>query len=201
MRLGANVGSHVQLGVAADWIYKTKSLTLDNDSLPNFQTKIELARVTANMFPLMGFLQVKLTDRFPIVPYLGAAAGYAWLVLQANDYRTFASTSRTYDNPTWQTYAGLGLALGKDARLDGELFFQGATLQRQIVDSAGQTWNELVDVSGVGARIEWTSSTGPLAAGAANSCQPFDWATASRSSIHSIRRASLSRRTIRWAMR
>jgi len=153
MRLGANVGSHVQLGVATDWIFKTKSLTQDDDSLPNFQTKIELARVTANLFPLMAFLQVKLTDKFPIVPYLGAGAGYAWLILDANDYRTGASATRTFENPTWQTYAGLGLTLGREARLDGELFYQGATLKRQIVDSAGVPWNELVDVSGVGARI------------------------------------------------
>lgn len=153
MRLGLNVGSHLLVGVSGDWTFKTKSLTQDADSLPGLQPKIQLARVDAHMFPAMVFLQVKLTDKFPIVPYFGVGAGYEWLILTANDYRNGTSVSHTYENPAWQTYAGLGLALGRDVRLDGELFYNGATLKREVIDSSGVSWNELVDVSGVGARV------------------------------------------------
>jgi hypothetical protein len=153
MRLGLNVGSHVLMGFAGDWIFKTKSLTQDSDSLPGIQPKIELARVDAQIFPAMVFMQVKLTDRFPIVPYFGVGAGYEWLILTAHDYRNQTSATHTFENPAWQAYSGVGLTLGRDVRLDGELFYNGATLKRQIVDSSGMTWNEIVDMNGVGARV------------------------------------------------
>src|SRR4029453_12258124 len=77
-RLGINVGSHVLMGFSGDWTFNTKTLEQDSDSLPGLQPKIELAKVDAHLIPAMAFIQVKLTDKFFIVPYFGVGAGYEW---------------------------------------------------------------------------------------------------------------------------
>jgi hypothetical protein len=152
-RLGFNIGSHVLLGASGDWTFHTKSLKQNSDSLPGLEPKIVLAKVNAHLIPAMAFIQVKLTDKFPIVPYFGVGAGYEWLILDAKDYRTDRTASRTYANWAWQSYGGLGLALGRDTRLDGELFFNGGSLERDVTDQTGQTWREAVDVKGAGVRV------------------------------------------------
>lgn len=152
-RLGVNVGSHVLMGILADWSFATKSNEQATDSLPGPQPKIVLQRVDAHLIPAMAFVQVKLTNKFFLVPYFGAGAGYEWLQLNAHDYVTAQTEKRTYANFAWQTYAGLGLALSKDTRLDGELFYNGGELGRDVVDTFGTTWREVVNVDGVGARV------------------------------------------------
>lgn len=153
-RLGLNLGSHLLLGIGGDWIYKSKSASeAVEDGLPGFEPQIQLAKVDAHLVPTMLFLQVKLTDKFPLVPYAGIGAGYEWLVLRAKDYRTDESASRTYDNWSWQTYVGMGMKLSKGLRIDGELAYNGGLLGRDVTDENGEVWRETVDVSGVGARI------------------------------------------------
>lgn len=154
-RLGFNVGSHVLMGFSGDWTFHTKSREQSSDSLPGLEPKIVLAKVNAHLIPAMAFIQVKLTDQFPIVPYIGVGAGYEWLILNATDYRItpHPTASRTYANWAWQSYAGLGLALSKSTRLDGELFFNGGTLGRDITDETGTEWRETVNAKGVGARV------------------------------------------------
>jgi hypothetical protein len=155
IRIGINMGSHLQIGALTDWTFQSKSLRQATTSdLPGLQPKIVLARVDAHLVPAMLFLQVKLFDKFPIVPYGGVAAGYEWLILDANDYRNGASENLTYANVAWQAHAGAGLRLSPDLRLDGELYYNGGALQRDVVDSTtGVTWHEQVDVNGIGARV------------------------------------------------
>ena len=153
-RIGVNLGSHMLLGVLADWSFETKSLTQAVASdLPGLHPKTVLAKVDAHLVPAMLFLQVKLTDKFPVVPYGGVAAGYEWLILNANDYRNGATAEATYSNLAWQSYAGVGLRLSRGLRLDGELFYNGAFLERDVVDQNGVTWTEGVNANGVGARF------------------------------------------------
>jgi hypothetical protein len=154
LRLGLDLGSHVMLGVMGDWVYKSKSLLEPIPSeLPNLEPQIVLAKVDAQIIPAMMFLQVKLTDQFPLVPYVGVAAGYEWLMLNANDYRTDESAHVTYADWAWQSFAGLGLRLSRGVRLDSELFYNGGMLERDVHDQFGETVSEVVDVNGVGARI------------------------------------------------
>jgi hypothetical protein len=47
----------------------------------------------------------------------------------------------------------MGLRLGKQLRLNGEAFYNGATLKRDLIDQSGLTWKELVDLDGVGVRL------------------------------------------------
>ena len=59
----------------------------------------------------------------------------------------------TYGNIAWETYAGIGLRLTSEVRLNGELFYNGGSLERGVVDSSGRAWREAVDVNGVGLRV------------------------------------------------
>lgn len=153
-RLGINAGSHLVIGVLGDWSFQSKSLTQPSNSpLPGLQPKIVLARVDAHLIPAMVFLQVKLTDKFPIVPYAGVAAGYEWLIFDGKDYRTNNMSSVTYANVAWGGYGGIGLRLSDKLRLDSELFYNGGALSRDVTDQNGVTWKETVDVNGVGARV------------------------------------------------
>lgn len=153
-RLGFNAGSHVLLGVLGDWSFSRKSLLEPVPSdLPGLHPNRVLATVDASLIPAMAFLQVKLTDRFPIVPYAGIAGGYEWLILKATDYRTDATASAIYADLAWQGYTGLGLRLSNGLRLDGELFYNGGSLTRDLIDSTGLPFKESVNVNGVGARV------------------------------------------------
>ena len=154
LRLGINMGTHLQIGALTDWSFESRSLREATTSdLPGLQPKLVLARVDAHLVPAMAFLQLKLFDKFPIVPYGGVAAGYEWLILDANDYRNGTSENLTYGNVAWQAWAGAGLRLSPDLRLDGELYYNGGALQRDVVDQNGVTWHEQVDVNGIGARV------------------------------------------------
>lgn len=154
IRIGKRVVPHVMLGLLSGWTFERKDLVQPvSGDLPGLQPHIVLARADAQMVPLMGFIQVNLTQKFFLVPYLGAGAGYEWLNFRANDYRTGASTSATFSNFAWEGFGGMGLRLGRHARLDGELFYNGGSLERDVVDQAGQSWKEAINLNGIGARI------------------------------------------------
>ena len=153
-RIGIGLGNHALIGVSADWAFHSKKLLEPVQStLPGFKPEIVLAQVDAHLVPAMLFLQVRLSDKFFLQPYAGAAAGYEWLILDATDYRTEETWSATYANWAWQGYAGVGLALSETTRLDGELFYNGGLLGRDVVDQNGESWRETVDAEGVGARV------------------------------------------------
>jgi hypothetical protein len=154
IRMGLDLGSHVLLGAMGDWSYGSRSLLEKvSGGLPGFEPEIELAKVNAQLIPAMLFLQVKLTDQFPLVPYAGIGAGYEWLILDAHDYRTSEDASRTYADLAWQTYAGMGLKLSQGVRFDGELFYNSGRLSRDVIDQFGETWSETVNVDGAGLRV------------------------------------------------
>jgi hypothetical protein len=153
-RIGIGIGSHALIGISGDWAFKSnKLLEPVQGALPGFEPEILLAQVDAHLVPAMLFVQVRLTDKFFLEPYAGAGAGYEWLILDAKDYRTDESWSATYSNWAWQGYAGLGLRLSQSTRLDGELFYNGGLLGRDVVDQSGDSWRETVDAEGVGARV------------------------------------------------
>jgi hypothetical protein len=88
-----------------------------------------------------------------LVPYAGIATGYEWFLLKANDYRTGEIGLGEYANWAWESWGGLGMRLGKDLRVDTELFYNGGSLEREVSDSSGQSWREAVHANGVGARV------------------------------------------------
>ena len=153
-RMGANLGDPLLFGLMAEWIYHSKSLLEPvNTGLPGFEPQTVLATVQAHLIPAMAFLEITLTRKLPLVPYVGVAAGYEWLVLNAEDNRTAADSSVTYGNWAWQWYGGVGLKLSDALRVDGEVFYNGGALARDVYDVNGVRRKETVDVEGVGARI------------------------------------------------
>jgi hypothetical protein len=153
-RIGLHMGEPVLFGVQTGWTYHTKSLYgASGGGPPGLNPKTVLATATANLIPAMAFLQVTLTQKFFLAPYLGIAGGYEWLYLRAKDYQAGTEASLTYSNPAWEWYAGMGLRLTRSTRVDGEVFYHGATMGRDVVDGSGTTLRETVDLDGVGARV------------------------------------------------
>jgi hypothetical protein len=153
MRYSKHFGSHIQGGLLTGLTVKSKSLEAPDNGLPGSESQVELARVDAHLVPLMGFMQVNLTERFWLVPFVGIGGGYEWLNLNAKDHRTGLESSATYGNVAWETYAGVGLRLTSKVRVNGELFYNGGSLERRVLDTSGREWREGVDMNGVGARV------------------------------------------------
>jgi len=153
MRLARNVGGHLQAGVLTGWTFRRRNLEQPVGGLPGLKPQLVLARLDGQMVPFMGFIQVNLTDVRYLIPYAGIATGYEWLRIDANDYRTGQSAKATYANWAWESWGGIGLRLDQKVRLDGELFYNGGSLERDVTDSSGNTFREAVDANGVGARV------------------------------------------------
>jgi outer membrane protein W len=153
MRLSKLVSSNLQAGVLTGYTLQRKDQTADVNSLPGTQPKRVLARSDAQLVPLMGFLRVNFTQKFWLVPYFGVGAGYEWLSYKATDYQTDVTNSSTFSNWAWEGWVGMGLRLGQSLRVNGEIFYNGASLEREVVDENAQTWKEVVDLNGVGARV------------------------------------------------
>jgi hypothetical protein len=153
MRYSKHYTSHVQGGLLTGWTVKSKRLVEPADGLQGSESDVELARFDAHLVPLMGFMQVDLTERFWLVPFAGIGAGYEWLTLRARDHRTGLDSRATYGNVAWESYAGIGLRLTTKVRVNGELFYNGGSLERRVPDPGQGAWREVVHVNGVGARV------------------------------------------------
>jgi hypothetical protein len=151
VRLGRRLGAHLQGGLLVDWTFERKNLEQPINGLPGLQPHLILARADGQLIPVMAFFEVSLTEKRFLVPYAGIAAGYEWLLLHANDYRTGETASATYANVAWQGWGGLGIRLDPGLRVDFELNYNGGSLERNATDSSGL--REAVRVNGVGARV------------------------------------------------
>ena len=153
VRLSKLVSSHLQAGVLSGYTLQRKDQTEPVNSLPGTQPQRVLARTDAQLVPLMGFLRVNFTQKFWLVPYVGVGAGYEWLLYESIDYQTEVTNSSTFSNWAWEGWVGMGLRLGQSLRVNGEIFYNGASLERNVVDESDQPWKEVVDLNGVGARV------------------------------------------------
>ncbi len=153
-RIGLNMGDHVLFGGLTGWTYHSANLydTAPASGPPGLHPQTVLATASANLIPAMAFLQVTLTKKSLLAPYVGIAAGYEWLYLKAKDYRTDADSSLTYGSPAWEWYAGMGLRLSRSVRVDGEAYFNGAEPGRDVIVN-NERLREVVDMNGVGVRV------------------------------------------------
>ena len=159
VRGGPVIADALQLGVAADWMYRTETISQAISSrtgpggTPITQTQ-QLARATVNMFPIMAFAQLNVFDFIGLKPYIGGAAGYQVLLLHGEDFTTGQSFDGTFGGWGWQAWAGGSLPLGGSARLTGEAFYNDASLGRDAADAtSGETIHETVDGGGKGLRF------------------------------------------------
>jgi len=153
MRLARNVTGHLQAGLMTGWTFRRKNLEQPVPSLPGIKPQLVLARLDGHLVPLMGFLQVNLSDKRYLIPYGGIALGYEWLSLVANDYVNGGQAHSSYANWAWESWGGIGIRLDQKVRFDTELFYNGGSLERDVVDSNGLTLREAIDANGVGARV------------------------------------------------
>jgi len=159
VRGGPVIANALQLGVAADWMYRTETISQPISSgtgpggVPITQTE-QLSRATVNMFPIMAFAQLNLFDFIGLKPYIGGAAGYQVLLLSGEDFTTGKSFDGTFGGWGWQAWAGGSLPLGARARLTGEAFYNDASTARDTANPAtGETIHETVDATGKGLRF------------------------------------------------
>jgi hypothetical protein len=153
VRLGRRVVSHLHAGVLVDWTFERKDLTEPVNDRPGLQPHRILARADGHLVPAMVYLNVDLNETRFLAPYAGIATGYEWLFLKAADYRTDATASATYSNWAWVSWGGIGMRLDPQLRVDGEVFYNGASLERVVTDSSGASWREAVNANGAGARV------------------------------------------------
>jgi hypothetical protein len=159
VRGGPVIADALQLGVAADWMYRTETISqpittgIGPGGVPITQTQ-ELARATVNAFPIMAFAQLHIFDFLGLKPYIGGAAGYEVLLLSGDDFQTGQKFDGTFGGWGWQAWAGGSLPLGGSARLTGEAFYNDASLGRDTADAnTGQTIHETVNGQGKGLRF------------------------------------------------
>jgi hypothetical protein len=153
MRYCKHYSPHLQGGLLTGWTLMSKSLEQPFDGSPSFEPHVEVARADAHLVPVMGFIQVNLTERSWLVPFVGIGAGYEWLILDAQDHRNGLKFRANYANFAWETYGGIGLRLNSEVRVNGELFYNGGSLERNTIDASGHSWIEAIHANGVGARV------------------------------------------------
>ena len=159
VRGGASVDNHVQLGVGVDWIYKGNRATEVVTVVPlpgggTSERRLELARSSSHLFPLMAFLQLSPGNENDVHPYFGIGGGYEVLFLSAEDFTTGNEFDATYHGWAWQVWGGLAIPLSRTLKLTGEVFRTGGTVGRDLDDlGGGAVIREEIDVDGTGARV------------------------------------------------
>jgi len=160
VRLGTSIDDRVQLGVSADWTHRSdrQSQVIGTAPIPGGGTverRIDLAKTSSDLFPLLVFLQVSPGGNAG--PYFGVAGGYEALFISAEDFNTGDNYDATYDGWGWQAYAGFAIPLASRSRFNVEGFLNNGELDRDIEDG-GLTYREIVNVDGAGLRagFSWT---------------------------------------------
>jgi len=158
-RVGPQVDPRVQIGLAVDWWHKAESQTvsIDQGPLPGGGTgerRLELSRSSADMIPILGFVQISGDENMAVIPYVGAGVGFAALFLNADDYQSGETFDATYGGFAWQVWGGAGVPLSGRARLNGEVFYNGCEVGRDVDDPFyAATYREIVKMDGVGMRV------------------------------------------------
>lgn len=153
MRYCKHYSPYLQGGLLTGWTFNTRRLMGPGSGPEGSGSDVELARVDAQLVPVMAFLQVNFTEKFFVVPLAGIGAGYEWLLVDSQDHRTGAETSTYYGSPAWEAFGGVAVPVSRGVRLNGELFYNGGSLERTVPGPDGGTWREAVHVNGVGLRV------------------------------------------------
>ena len=159
IRGGPMLDQNLQIGLGVDWIHKGENIssvttsTIGPGGVP-IEVKQQIARASVNMFPIMGFIQFSAPDNQGLVPYVGAGGGYQVLELSGDDFTTGQSFEGTFSGWGWQAWGGAGISLGGRTRLNGEVFYNGSELGRDVTDdNSGVTVHETVNGDGMGMRF------------------------------------------------
>jgi hypothetical protein len=155
LRIAGLVAKQVSMGLSVDGLFHTQNdLGAATQPLPASVYTPRKVNGDAGtlLLPVMGFVQLTLWRHGPLVPYGGIGGGYEWLHSVAHDYQTGSSFHATFSNWAWLAWTGLGIPLSRELRIDGEVFYNGGSLGRDLHDTSGQLTRELVKVDGAGFR-------------------------------------------------
>jgi hypothetical protein len=157
-RGGQRIDDMFELGLGIDWRTKSGHTTevLSETTGPGGEKLVvsrELSRYSSHLFPVLAYFQVGAPGSLGLAPYAGVAGTYEALFLSAEDSQTGDSFDATYDGWGWQVWGGASLGLSGSARLIGEVFWNDATLGRDVHDPVAGTFRETVSMNGVGARL------------------------------------------------
>ena len=147
----------VQLGFTADLhrrenAGRTVTSTYTDPAGNVVTTSTTAVQNESNLWPVMATLEFRLPTGV-LEPYVGGGAGWEFLNVQAHDGNTGLDYSANYNGFGYQAFGGLRIPLGSRARLSGEVYYNGANVDRHFFDPlSGNEIQESVDVNGVGAR-------------------------------------------------
>lgn len=158
-RGGQQIDDMFQLGLGIDWRTKSGRATqvLQQSTGPGGETivtRLEVSRYSSNLLPLLAYAQLSGPPSMLLVPYVGVAASWQVLFLEADDFATGQRFDATYDGFGWQLWGGAALPLSGRSKLVGEIFLNQATVGRDVFDPfLGQDIRETISTDGVGARF------------------------------------------------
>jgi hypothetical protein len=161
-RGGVLADANIKFGGQIEWRHRGNSASqiLSEEPGPGGTTitvKRDLAKSSSDLVPIMGLLEIG-GSRGGLMPYFGIAGGLEGLHLSAEDFQTGERFDGNFVGWGWQGWGGMSMALSRQARLNGEVFWNGAPdLSRDIHDPSGGSVRESVDMSGAGVRggIAW----------------------------------------------
>jgi len=164
-RLGPQVNPHMQVGLAMDWWRRFDNTVLDLGPVKapggTASEELILSESTANLVPILVFVQLNGGENMPFIPYAGFGVGYEWLSLRARDYLTHESFDQTFGGFGWQTWAGASLPLDRRTYLNAEVFLNackvGSDVDVYIEDYGSVTVRDVIKMNGVGMRfgVSW----------------------------------------------
>jgi hypothetical protein len=164
-RMGPQVDPHVQIGLAMDWWHKSESSRMKVGDVPvpggTGSEELILSRSTANLMPILAFVQVSGDENMPVIPYGGFGVGYEWLFLSSDDYTMGESFDQTFGGFGWQLWGGAGIPLDGRTRINGEVFYNGSEVGSDVdvylPEIGAATVRDVLNMNGVGMRfgISW----------------------------------------------
>jgi len=160
-RMGPQVDPRVQVGLAMDWWHKSESTTMDLGSydLPvgSGSERIVLSKASADLLPILAFVQVSGDENMPVIPYGGFGAGYEVLFVSDDNYRTSESFDQTFGGFGWQVWGGAGIPLDGRTRINGEVFYNACEVGSDVdIDHPTLglvTVRDVVQMNGLGMRV------------------------------------------------
>jgi hypothetical protein len=159
-RMGPQVDPRVQIGLAMDWWHRSESSTMSFGELQlpvgAGDSRLVLSRASADLMPVLAFVQVSGDENLPVIPYGGFGVGYEWLFITADDY-TGESFEQTFGGFGWQVWGGAGLPLDGRTRINGEVFYNGSEVgsdaEVYIEGFGPATVRDVVKMNGLGMRF------------------------------------------------
>jgi opacity protein-like surface antigen len=130
--------SPVDVGVGLSWYHRSTGgsefITSFEDPAGNQGRRvIQTDEVTTDLVPLMAFLRVRFPMGQGVEPYVGAGAGWEWLLVEGVDSDGYAF-SDDYGGFGAQVFGGMNFTVGQNTALYGEVLYNASTVSADFYD-------------------------------------------------------------------